>query len=77
MQLNNRFYNASVQEVSPDNGPVTVFIGELNKQYVFLCVCVCVGVFINSTSYYFFEKVVCSVYTAHSMLIFCIKGTAV
>lgn len=32
VQLNNRFYNASVQEVSPDNGPVTVFIGELNKQ---------------------------------------------
>ncbi|XP_043086290.1 OTU domain-containing protein 4 isoform X2 [Puntigrus tetrazona] len=30
--LNNRFYNAKVQEVSPDNGPVTVFIGELNKQ---------------------------------------------
>uniref|UniRef100_A0A671LDQ1 OTU domain-containing protein 4 n=1 Tax=Sinocyclocheilus anshuiensis TaxID=1608454 RepID=A0A671LDQ1_9TELE len=39
VQLNNRFYNAYVQEVSPDNGPVTVFIGELNKQYVFLCVC--------------------------------------
>uniref|UniRef100_A0A8C1NSM6 OTU deubiquitinase 4 n=1 Tax=Cyprinus carpio TaxID=7962 RepID=A0A8C1NSM6_CYPCA len=37
VQLNNRFYNAYVQEVSPDNGPVTVFIGELNKQYVFLC----------------------------------------
>ncbi|KTG01480.1 hypothetical protein cypCar_00030935 [Cyprinus carpio] len=32
VQLNNRFYNAYVQEVSPDNGPVTVFIGELNKQ---------------------------------------------
>uniref|UniRef100_A0A673LUC4 ubiquitinyl hydrolase 1 n=1 Tax=Sinocyclocheilus rhinocerous TaxID=307959 RepID=A0A673LUC4_9TELE len=31
VQLNNRFYNAYVQEVSPDNGPVTVFIGELNK----------------------------------------------
>uniref|UniRef100_A0A8C1ETG9 OTU domain-containing protein 4 n=1 Tax=Cyprinus carpio carpio TaxID=630221 RepID=A0A8C1ETG9_CYPCA len=32
VQLNNRFYDAYVQEVSPDNGPVTVFIGELNKQ---------------------------------------------
>ncbi|XP_073679092.1 OTU domain-containing protein 4 [Garra rufa] len=32
VQLNNRFYNAYVQEVSPDNGPVTVFIEELNKQ---------------------------------------------
>ncbi|RXN34273.1 OTU domain-containing 4-like isoform X2 [Labeo rohita] len=32
VQLNNRFYNAYVKEVSPDNGPVTVFIGELNKQ---------------------------------------------
>ncbi|KAK7132811.1 hypothetical protein R3I93_019143 [Phoxinus phoxinus] len=27
----NRFYNAYVQEVSPDNGPVTVFIEELNR----------------------------------------------
>ncbi|XP_067301596.1 OTU domain-containing protein 4 isoform X2 [Pseudorasbora parva] len=28
----NRFYNAYVREVSPDNGPVTVFIEELNRQ---------------------------------------------
>ncbi|XP_077074454.1 OTU domain-containing protein 4 [Siphateles boraxobius] len=27
----NRFFNAYVQEVSPDNGPVTVFIEELNR----------------------------------------------
>ncbi|KAG1932431.1 putative bifunctional UDP-N-acetylglucosamine transferase and deubiquitinase ALG13 [Pimephales promelas] len=27
----NRFYNAYVKEVSPDNGPVTVFIEELNR----------------------------------------------
>ncbi|KAK9954703.1 hypothetical protein ABG768_016752 [Culter alburnus] len=27
----NRFYNAYVQEVSPDNGPVTVFIEELKR----------------------------------------------
>ncbi|KAL1249338.1 hypothetical protein QQF64_020343 [Cirrhinus molitorella] len=32
VQLNNRFYSAYVHEVSPDNGPVTVFIEELNKQ---------------------------------------------
>ncbi|XP_059384458.1 OTU domain-containing protein 4-like [Carassius carassius] len=32
VQLNNHYYNAYVQEVSPENGPVTVFIGELNKQ---------------------------------------------
>uniref|UniRef100_A0A8C2JSW0 OTU domain-containing protein 4 n=1 Tax=Cyprinus carpio TaxID=7962 RepID=A0A8C2JSW0_CYPCA len=31
VQLNNRFYDAYVQGVSPDNGPVTVFIEELNK----------------------------------------------
>ncbi|XP_051517161.1 OTU domain-containing protein 4-like [Myxocyprinus asiaticus] len=29
----NRFYSAYVQEVSPDNGPVTVFIEELGKQH--------------------------------------------
>ncbi|TRY98567.1 hypothetical protein DNTS_005271 [Danionella cerebrum] len=28
----NRLYNAMVQEVSPDNGPITVFIEELNRQ---------------------------------------------
>ncbi|XP_056305794.1 OTU domain-containing protein 4 isoform X2 [Danio aesculapii] len=28
----NRLYNAYVKEVSPDNGPVTVFIEELNRQ---------------------------------------------
>lgn len=51
VQLNNRFYNAYVQEVSPDNGPVTVFIGELNKQYVFMFLCI--GIFIDSTNCYF------------------------
>ncbi|XP_051947395.1 OTU domain-containing protein 4 [Xyrauchen texanus] len=30
----NRFYTACVQEVSPDNGPVTVFIEELCKQHI-------------------------------------------
>ncbi|KAA0706530.1 OTU domain-containing protein 4 [Triplophysa tibetana] len=32
VQLNGRFYSAYVREVSPDNGPVTVFIEELARQ---------------------------------------------
>ncbi|KAI7794718.1 OTU domain-containing protein 4-like isoform X2 [Triplophysa rosa] len=32
VQLSGRFYSAYVREVSPDNGPVTVFIEELGRQ---------------------------------------------
>lgn len=41
VRLNNtdRFYSAYIQDVSPDDGPVTVFIEELGEKYV--CVCVC------------------------------------
>lgn len=36
MRLNNtdRFYSAYIQDVSPDDGPVTVFIKELGEKYV-------------------------------------------